>query len=52
VRRVCDEYGSESIKKTLLLRGDPPDYWLDYLLRCYKGEYYRKRYPFVSVIGV
>jgi len=50
VRRVLDEYGSESVKTALLLRGDQPSYWLDYLLRSHKGQFYRKRYPSLSVI--
>jgi len=50
VRRVLDEYGSESVKTAFLLRGDQPSYWLDYLLRSHKGQFYRKRYPSLSVI--
>ena len=50
VRRVLDEYGSESVKAAFLLRGEQPGYWLDYLLRSHKGQFYRKRYPFLSVI--
>ncbi len=26
-------------------------YWLDYLLRSYKGHYYRKRYPTLTVLS-
>ena len=50
VRRVLDEFGSESVKTAFLLKDDQPGYWLDYLLRSYKGQFYRKRYPFVSVV--
>lgn len=50
VRRVLDEYGSESVKAAFLLRGDQQGYWLDYLLRSHKGQFYRKRYPSLSVI--
>ena len=50
VRRVLDEHGGESVKAAFLLRDEQPDYWLDYLLRSRKGQFYRKRYPFVSVI--
>lgn len=50
VRRVLDEYGSESVKAAFLLRGDQPSYWLDYLLRSHKGQFYRKSYPSLSVI--
>lgn len=50
VRRVLDEYGNESAKTTFFLEGDLPSYWVDYLLRRYKGHFYRKRYPSLSVI--
>lgn len=50
VKRVLDEYGDESVKTTFVLKGDLPNYWLDYLLRSHKGHFYRKRYPSLSVI--
>ena len=50
VKRVLDEYGDESVKATLFLKGDLASYWLDYLLRRHKGHFYRKRYPSLSVI--
>ncbi len=50
VRRVLEEYGDESAKAAFLLRGDLPGYWLDYLLRSRKGNYYRKCYPSLSVV--
>ena len=50
VKRVLDEHGSASVKTAFLLRGDQPNYWLDYLLRSHKGRFYRKRYPSLSVI--
>ncbi len=50
VKRVLDEYGDESVRTAFLLRGDPPTYWLEYLLRSHKGRFYRKRYPSLSVI--
>ena len=34
----------------LVLRGDLPGYWLDWLLRSRKGHYYRKCYPSLSVV--
>jgi hypothetical protein len=27
-----------------------PGYWLDYLFRSRKGQFYRKRYPTLSVV--
>jgi len=50
VRRVLDEYGDESVRAAFVLRGDLPSYWLDWLLRSRKGQYYRKRYPAMSVV--
>lgn len=50
VRRMLEEYGDEPVRAVFLLKGDMPDYWLDYLLRSRKGHFYRKRYPSVSVI--
>ncbi len=49
VRRVLKEYGDESVREPFLLRGELPEYWLDWLLRSRKGPYYRKRYPTLSV---
>jgi hypothetical protein len=50
VKRVLDEYGDESVRAAFALRGDLPSYWLDWLLRNRKGQYYRKRYPALSVV--
>ncbi len=50
VRRVLGEYGDESVKAAFMLRGDLPAYWLEYLLRRHKGQFYRKRYPSMAVI--
>lgn len=50
VKRVLEEYGDESVRAAFVLRGDPPSYWLDWLLRSRKGHYCRKRYPCLSVV--
>jgi hypothetical protein len=50
VRRMLEEYGDESVKAAFLLKGDLPGYWLDYLFRSHKGQFYRKRYPCLSVV--
>lgn len=50
VKRVLEQYGDESVRSAFVLRGDLPGYWLDYLLRSFKGHFYRKRYPFLSVV--
>jgi len=50
VRRVVQEYGHESIKSVFLIRGGHEDHHLDYLLRRYKGAYYRTRYPRIAFL--
>jgi hypothetical protein len=50
VRRVLEEHGDESARAAFLLRGELPEYWLDYLLRSRKGHFFRKRYPTLSVV--
>ena len=50
LERALKEYGGEeSIKQAVRWETDAP-YWLDYLLRCRKGEYYRKRFPALSLV--
>jgi len=50
VRRLTQEYGSESIEAVFLIRGDHDESHVDYLLRRYKGAYYRKRYPRIALV--
>ncbi len=50
VKHVLEEYGDESVRTAFVLRGDLPGYWLDYLLRSHKGDFYRKRYPSLSAV--
>lgn len=51
VRRVIREYGSAGLAALYYLpTGD--DAALDYLLRQFKGSYYRRRYPNLSLLGV
>ena len=45
-----DRYRDAGVKRIVVLRGDLPGYWLDYLLRSRKGHYYRKCYPSLSVV--
>lgn len=45
VRRLVAEHGAESIADAYLLRDGPVELALEYLLRRYKGHFYRKRYP-------
>ena len=50
VRRMVDEYGAASIRAAFMLPERSPGYWLDYLLRCYKGHFFRRRYPTLSLV--
>jgi hypothetical protein len=50
VRRVVHEYGDESIAATFFIEPDPDGVYLEYLLRRYKGHFYRNRYPSISII--
>jgi len=50
VKRVLNEYGDQAVRQIFLLKGDVPTYWLDYLLRRFKGNYFRRRYPGLSLI--
>jgi hypothetical protein len=50
VRRLTQKYGSESIHTAFLIRGSHDESHVDYLLRRYKGAYYRKRYPRVTLV--
>lgn len=50
IHRALKEYGGEeSIKYAFRWDTDEPC-WLDYLLRCRKGMYYRRRFPSVSLV--
>ena len=50
VHRVLEKYsGAESIKKVFCWETDE-QCWLEYLLRCRKGEYYRRRFPNISIV--
>lgn len=49
VRRVAGEYGSRSISAAFFI-SDPDDtFVLEYVLRRYKGFFFRKRYPSIAV---
>ena len=50
VRRLIQEYGTQSIEAAFLLQNDHDEYHIDYLLRRYKGHYYRNRYPNLTLI--
>ena len=50
VRAAAAEHGANSIREAYFLRDVDSDFALDYLLRCYKGHFYRKRYPAISLV--
>ncbi len=51
VRRVAEEYGSESIRAAFLLANHDEHFALEYLLRRYKGTFYRPRYPTLTIVA-
>jgi hypothetical protein len=51
VRRLAERSGEESIKTAFLLGKRREGYALEYLLRRYKGRYYRPRYPTLTIAG-
>jgi hypothetical protein len=50
VRRLAGECGVESIKAVHLLGKHDESYVLEYLLRRYKGRFYRPRYPTLTLV--
>jgi hypothetical protein len=49
VNRLIKKYGFKSITEAFLIINNPDKEQFDYLLRCYKGQYYVKRYPNLSL---
>lgn len=50
VHRVVREYGHESIAAAFFIKESQDAGYLEYLLRKYKGHFYRKRYPEISFV--
>ena len=50
VKKLVQDYGDESIASSFLIPQDCGQHFLEYLLRRYKGHFYRKRYPSISLI--
>ncbi|MFH1934192.1 MAG: DUF3843 family protein [Pseudomonadota bacterium] len=50
VKKLVEEYGGESISAAFLIPDNYKGYYLDYLLRKYKGDFYRNRYPSISFV--
>jgi hypothetical protein len=51
VRRLVGECGVESIKAVFLLGKHEEDYVMEYLMRRYKGRFYRPRYPTLTLVN-
>lgn len=49
IDKMIQKYGSESFKESFLIR-DHDRLNINYLMRKYKGHYYRKRYPNLSFV--
>ena len=50
VKKLVEEYSDESISATFLIPDSYKEYYLEYLLRKYKGDFYRNRYPSISFV--
>src|SRR5208283_5138532 len=49
VRRLAADHGTESLTESFLMRDAPTELALEFLLRRHKGQFYRKRYPALSL---
>ena len=50
VRKLVQTYGDESIASVFFIDKNRHNYYLEYLMRRYKGHFYRNRYPSLSFI--
>lgn len=50
VQRLVETYGDESVASAFLLKNTDNKTYLHYLLRRYKGHFYRNRYPQVTLV--
>jgi hypothetical protein len=50
VRRLVAEHGAESLTESFLMRNAPSGLALEFLLRRHKGQFYRKRFPTLSLL--
>jgi len=50
VHKLVQDYGDASIAAAFLIPQDYDTYYLEYLLRRYKGHFYRNRYPSLSIV--
>ena len=52
VGKLAQEYGDASIAAAFLIPQDCDKYYVEYLLRRYKGHFYRKRYPSLTIVDI
>ena len=52
VRKLVQDYGDASIAAAFLIPQDCGKYYLEYLFRRYKGHFYRKRYPSLTIVDI
>ena len=50
VRTVVRDYGDASIASAFLIQREAAPQYLEYLLRKYKGHFYRRRYPSLTLV--
>jgi hypothetical protein len=48
VKKLVEKYGDESIASAFLIRNYHDESYVEYLLRRYKGHFYRNRYPNIA----
>jgi hypothetical protein len=51
IHRLTAEHGAQSIGAVFFQKQHPADFTLQVLLRRYKGAYFRRRYPSISLLG-
>ena len=51
VNKLVQKYGDESIASVFFIDKSRHKYYLNYLLRRYKGHFYRNRYPSISFLA-
>jgi hypothetical protein len=50
VNKLVQEYGDQSIASAFLIPRETDQHYLGYLLRRYKGHFYRNRYPSLTIV--
>ena len=50
VKKLVQDYGDASIAAAFVIPHDCDTYYVEYFLRRYKGPFYRKRYPSLTIV--